>query len=52
MLSGISTRKTPPKKPHAASQPAIIASSICENDSHTNMCREYTAVKINAVSCR
>jgi hypothetical protein len=40
MLSGTSTVNTPPKKPQAASQPAITASSVCRKDSHTNMCRE------------
>ncbi len=43
---------TPPKNAHAASHPAITASKVCENDSHTNMCREYTAVKINAWTVR
>ena len=42
----------PPKNAHAASHPAITASSVCENVSHTNMCREYTAVKINACATR
>jgi len=40
MLSGISTRKMPPKKAQAASQPAITASSVWRKVSHTNMCRE------------
>lgn len=40
--------KTPPKKVHAAAQPAITPDRVCEYVSHTNMCREYTAVMINA----
>ena len=44
--------KTPPKNRHAASQPATIASSVVANVNHTNMCREYTAVKINACTTR
>ena len=43
---------TPPKNRHAASQPATIASSVGPNVNHTNMCREYTAVKINACTTR
>ncbi|MDV6286761.1 hypothetical protein [Rhodococcus jostii] len=46
------TLKTPPKKVHAASQPAITAARVCEYVNHTNMCREYTAVKINACTLR
>ena len=52
MLSGIRTLKTPPKNRHAASQPSMSASSVWENVNHTNMCREYTAVKINACTTR
>ena len=52
ILSGISTLNTPPKNRHAASQPAMIASSVWENVNHTNMCREYTAVKISACTTR
>ncbi|CAB4595691.1 unannotated protein [freshwater metagenome] len=47
-LSGIRTLNTPPKNRHAASHPAITVSVVCVNDNHTNMCRENTAVKINA----
>jgi hypothetical protein len=32
----------------AAAQPSMSASNVWENVNHTNMCREYTAVKINA----
>ncbi|WP_415624453.1 hypothetical protein [Mycobacterium xenopi] len=52
MLSGINTLKTPPKNCQAASQPATIASSVWLNVSHTNMCLEYTAVKISACTTR
>jgi hypothetical protein len=48
MLSGMSTRKQPPKNAHAASHPAMTASNVWEKVNHTNMCREQTAVKINA----
>jgi hypothetical protein len=48
----MSTRNTPPKNSHAASQLATIASSVVVNVSHTNMCREYTVVKINACATR
>ena len=48
----MSTRNTPPKNRHAASQPATIASNVVANVSHTNICREYTAVKINACTTR
>ena len=44
--------KTPPKNRHAASQPSMTASNVWENVNHTNMCREYTAVKINACTTR
>lgn len=47
-LSGINTLNTPSKNCHAASHPAITAPVVCVNDNHTNMCRENTAVKINA----
>ena len=46
------TLNTPPKNPHAASHPAITAASVCENVNHTNMCREYTAVRISAWTLR
>uniref|UniRef100_UPI001C59041F hypothetical protein n=1 Tax=Candidatus Mycobacterium methanotrophicum TaxID=2943498 RepID=UPI001C59041F len=36
MLSGINTLKTPPKNAQAASHPAMIASSVWLNASHTN----------------
>ncbi|WP_261876615.1 hypothetical protein [Mycobacterium marinum] len=52
MLSGINTLNTPPKIPQAASQPARIASRVWLNVSHTNMCREYTAVEIRAYTTR
>lgn len=42
------TLKTPPKKPQAASQPAMTAVRAWEQVNHTNMCRERTAVKISA----
>ncbi len=47
-LSGIITANTPPKNAHAASHPAITSSNVSRWHSHTNMCRENTAVKINA----
>ncbi len=50
--SGMSTLNTPPKNAHAASQPAITASRVWAKVSHTNMCREHTAVKINAWTVR
>jgi hypothetical protein len=40
MLSGMMTLKTPPKNAHAASQPAITASSVSEYVSHMNWWRE------------
>jgi hypothetical protein len=52
MLSGIRTLKTPPKNLHAASQPSMTAANVWENVNHTNMGREYTAVKINACTTR
>ena len=52
MLSGTRTLNTPPKNRHAASQPATTASNVVANVNHTNMCREYTAVKINACTTR
>jgi hypothetical protein len=52
VLSGTSTPNTPPKNRHAASHPAMIAPRVWENDSHTNMCRENTAVKISAWTTR
>jgi hypothetical protein len=52
MLSGIRTLNTPPKNPQAASQPSMTAVNVWENVNHTNMCREYTAVKINACTTR
>ena len=51
-LSGISTLKQPPKKPQAASQPAITAVSVWAWVNHTNMCRLSTAVKISACTRR
>jgi hypothetical protein len=51
-LSGISTLNTPPKNSHAASQPAITAVNVWEYVNHTNMCRDRTAVKINACTRR
>ncbi|MFT3852035.1 MAG: hypothetical protein QM733_04755 [Ilumatobacteraceae bacterium] len=47
-LSGTNTLNTPPKNRHAASHPAITVSVVCVKLSHTNMCRDTTAVKINA----
>jgi hypothetical protein len=43
---------TPPKNSQAASHPAINASRVWLNDRCTNMCREYTAVKIGACTFR
>ena len=40
MLSGIRTLKTPWKNAHAASQPAMTATNVCEYVNQTNMCRE------------
>ena len=51
-LSGIRILNTPPKNAHAASQPAITATRVWEYVNHTNMCRERTAVKINACTRR
>ena len=51
-LSGMSTAKTPPKNRHAASHPATTASRVWAKVSHTNMCRENTAVKISACTAR
>ena len=52
ILSGMKTLKTPPKNAQAASQPSMTAVRVWENVNHTNMCREYTAVKINACTTR
>jgi hypothetical protein len=52
MLSGTNTLNTPPNQTHAASQPAITAVRVWVKDNQTNMCREYTAVKINACATR
>ncbi len=46
------TLNTPPKNSRAASQPAIIATNVWECVNHTNMCREMTALKINACTRR
>jgi hypothetical protein len=40
MLSGMTTANTPPKNAHAASKPAITASVVCRNVSHTKQCLE------------
>ncbi len=48
MLSGMTTLNTPPKNAHAASHPAITVAVVCVKLSHTKVCLEYTAVKINA----
>src|SRR4051812_49910401 len=47
-LSGTRTLNTPPNNRHAASHPAITVAVVWVNDSHTNMCLDTTAVKINA----
>ena len=52
MLSGMSTANTPPKNSHARSQPSITVASVCWKDNQTNMCRDTTAVKINAWTAR
>ena len=51
-LSGIRTLNTPSKNDHAASHPAITSVKVCEYDRCTNMCRDSTAVKINACTFR
>jgi hypothetical protein len=38
--SGITTGNTPPKKAQPASKPAITASVVWRNDSHTKQYRE------------
>src|SRR6266496_3810204 len=52
MLSGTSTRKTPPKNRQASSQPAMTSSSVIENVRYTNMYREKQAVNTSARSLR
>lgn len=52
MLSGMRTLKATPKNAQAASQPSITAAKVWQNVSHTNMCREHTAVNINACTTR
>jgi len=52
MLSGITTANTPPKNAHAASNPAITASSAWECDNHTKQCRLNTDVNNNAHTLR
>ena len=47
MLSGMRVANTPPKKAHAASQPAITASVVWEKLTHTKQCRLKQAVKIS-----
>jgi hypothetical protein len=46
------TLNTPPKNAQAISHPAITAASVWVYVSQTNMCREYTAVKISAWTFR
>ncbi len=48
MLSGITTGKTPAKKPHAASKPRITSSVVWAKLGHTNMWRLKQAVKMRA----
>lgn len=50
-LSGI-RMNTPPKNSHAASHPEITAPRVWVNVTHTNMCRECTAVKISTCATR
>jgi hypothetical protein len=52
MLSGLSSANVPPKFAQAASHPAITADRVWVKLNHTNRCREYTAVKINAWATR
>ena len=47
-LSGITVRKTPPKKAHAASNPPMTASVVWVKLSHTKQCRDRQAVKTRA----
>jgi hypothetical protein len=48
----MSTLKVPPKKLHAASQPAITAAVVCENVKNTKQYRDSTAVNTSACSFR
>ena len=52
MLSGITTLNTPPKNPHAASNPEITVSRSWRNDNHTNVWRDTAAVNTNAHTFR
>ena len=51
-LSEMITLNTPPKNAQAASHLAMNAASVWLNDKCTNMCREYSAVKISACTFR
>ena len=51
-LSLTSTLNMPPKKPQAASHPAITAAVVCENVRYTKQYRDTTAVNTSACSFR